>query len=317
MFMVEANEAVARLLAERQVPCLRRIHDEPDDLAMRSLRKFLGALGCDLPTRYDRGALQALLKRVSGKGEEYAVNLAVLRSMQRAEYSPLRIGHYALASENYCHFTSPIRRYPDLTMHRLVDDYLRGAFDDKRGLDQVPSEDEQISLGNHCSANERRAEAAERELRLVLVLRLLERHLGERFDGIVTGVSNVGLFVQLDHFLVDGLLRFSALADDWWEVDPSHGVVIGERSGHRIKIGDRLKVVVGYIHIPNRQLELGLAEPMKAAGSSLRAGHKRSARHPVRRKPSTKTTPATPRGRRGRNVKRRMTGPGSRTRRKR
>jgi ribonuclease R len=237
MFMVEANEAVARLLASHKVPHLRRIHDEPRHLATGGLRRFLAILGHELPANADRFAIQALLDKVRGKSEAFAVHLAVLRSMQQAEYAPTLVGHYALASEHYCHFTSPIRRYPDLAIHRLIDLYLRDAFRKPNGVQQVPGEEELAELGSLCSANEQRAEAAERELKLVLVLRLLEKRLGDEFGGVVTGVANVGVFVQLERYLLEGLLRFEHLLDDWWEVDPTHGCVVGQRSGYRITVG--------------------------------------------------------------------------------
>ncbi len=259
MFMVEANEALARLFVEHNVPALRRVHDEPSETTGGNLRRLLRVLGYELPKVIDRGALQRLLDEVRGKPESFAVNLAVLRSMAQAEYSPLRIGHYALASKHYCHFTSPIRRYPDLTIHRLMDAYLAGEFATPAKKKALPSEEDLAELGNLCSANERRAEAAERELTLVLVLRLLEGHVGDTFDGVVTGVANMGVFVQLQRFLVDGLVRFSDISDDWWEVDPSRGAVVGQRSGQRITVGDRLAVTISRIDLPTRQLELMLA----------------------------------------------------------
>jgi ribonuclease R len=188
------------------------------------------------------------------------------------------VGHFALASESYCHFTSPIRRYPDLTVHRLLDAYLGGVFDTPKGLKKVPNTEELTVLGNECSTNERRAESAERELRLVLILRLLEAHVGEPFDGVVTGVANVGVFVQLDRFLVEGLLRFTGLPDDWWEVDTRLGSVIGERSGHRITIGDRLTVSIAKINVPARQIDLALERPLqkvKRKGGTRRSGDDR------------------------------------------
>ena len=261
MFMVEANEAVARLLSDIGVPYLRRIHDEPKDLSDGALQKFVRPLGHDLPKSPDRFALQALLDAVRGQPDAFAVHLAVLRSMHQAEYAPLAIGHYALASEHYCHFTSPIRRYPDLTIHRLVDRYIEGALTARHIPDDLPGEEELFELGGKCSANERRAESAERELRLVLILRLLESRIGDELEGIVTGVANVGVFVQLEPYLVDGLLRFDRLPDDWWEVDSTRGAVVGQRSGRRIRIGDKLRVAIARIHIPTRRLDLDLVEP--------------------------------------------------------
>ncbi len=261
MFMVEANEAVAGVLRSQDVPFLSRVHDEPKGLAEGTLQRFLRAFGHDLPARPDRFAIQKLLEKVHGTGECFTVHLAVLRSMQQAEYSPLHLGHYALASKHYCHFTSPIRRYPDLTIHRLVDSYLEGQFSRPAVAGEIPNEEELFTLGSQCSANERRSEAAGRELKLVLMLRWLERHLGDEFDGIVTGVANVGVFVQLEPFLIDGLLRFDQLPDDWWEVDAVRGAVVGERSGRRIRVGDRMRVVISKIHIPTRRLDIAPVAP--------------------------------------------------------
>jgi ribonuclease R len=294
MFMVEANEAVAGVLASYDIPYLRRIHDEPTGMAGGVLRRFLRILGKDLSTDADRFALQALLDRVKGKPESFAVNLAVLRSMQQAEYLPTRIGHYALASENYCHFTSPIRRYPDLSIHRLLDLHLAGALKKRTTRKQIPTEEQLEDLGGLCSANERRAEAAERELKLVLVLRLLEARLGDEFDGIVTGVANVGVFVQLERYLVEGLLPFDRLIDDWWELDPTHGAVIGQRSGRQITVGDRLRVVISKVHIPTRQLELALTQPVKV---SDRAKESKPHRKPKRTGRTTRRRTVKPRRR--------------------
>ena len=204
--------------------------------------------------------------------------------------------HYALASEHYCHFTSPIRRYPDLTIHRLFDAYLSGTLEESGTKTELPEQEELAALGTLLSTNERRAEAAERELKLVLILRLLERCVGDELDGIVTGVANVGVFVQLERYLVDGLLRFDDLPDDWWEVDVSHGCVIGQRSGRRITIGDRFKVAITRVHVPTRQMGLALARRLPGAeaprrGKSARAPltKKRTSRHQTRPKRRTPT----------------------------
>jgi len=265
MFMVEANEAVSRKLAEQGVPHLRRIHGEPRDLLGGSLQSFLLALGHKLREGAHRKALQSLLADVYGEDDAFAVNLAILRSMQRAEYAPTTIGHYALASEHYCHFTSPIRRYPDLTIHRLIDQYIAGRFENGQSGVDWPDEEALTELGKLCTEKEQRAEEAERELKLVLVLRLLLDKLGDEFEGIVTGVTNIGVFVQLDRYLVDGLLRFERLADDWWEVDSGSGRATAERSGHTIAVGDRLTVVISRISLPARKMDLALAQPLTGA----------------------------------------------------
>ena len=260
MFMVEANEVVAELFTRLGVPHLRRIHPEPPDDAQTKLMQFLRALGKPLPKRLDREATNKLLGSVAGKPESFAVNLAVLRSMAQAEYSPKMIGHYALASRHYAHFTSPIRRYADLTIHRLLDLHVRGKLKPQRGRPSIPSQQTLEDLGRRCSYTEREAEAAERELKKIKILRLLENRLGDVEDGIVTGVSNNGLFVQLRRYLIDGMLRFRDLPADWWDVDTAGGFAVARQRGIRLTIGDQLRVQIAAVNIPARELDLALRE---------------------------------------------------------
>jgi ribonuclease R len=276
MFMVEANEAVARLFAGSNIPCLRRIHPEPDEGAAEQLARFLAALGVKVPKNLDRFGLQTILARAKGSPASFAINLAVLRSLEQAEYSPKLIGHHALASEHYLHFTSPIRRYPDLTVHRLLDEWVKGGLRRPADRGHIPSVAELTRLGEHCSRNERRAEDAERELRMVKILQLLEQHVGDEMEGVVTGVTNFGLFVQLREYLVDGLLRFNELADDWWEVDTQRGCVVAERSGQRIGIGQVLKVTIVQVDVAARQLDLALAGTLDGSAGK---GKTKGARH--------------------------------------
>jgi ribonuclease R len=283
MFMVEANEAVARLLDHLDVPFLRRIHPEPTPEGGERLRHFVEVAGYRLPKNMDRKALQTLLATVRGKPESFAINLAVLKSLSRAEYSPENIGHYALASQHYCHFTSPIRRYADLTIHRLLDAYFTartsgGAAeaalsprDRHPTLENIPSYEDLVQLGQHISFTERRADDAERELRQVKVLELLKKHIGEEFTGVVTGITNFGIFVQIHDYLVDGLIRYEDLMDDWWDVDEKAGRVVGQRTGTRIAIGDVAKVIIVNVDEARRELNLAIRELIGKKGGGGKA----------------------------------------------
>ncbi len=258
MFMVEANEAVAELFSRLRVPHLRRIHPEPPPGSQAKLTRFLRIGGRKLPDTLDREAMLKLLASVRGKPESFTINLAVLRSMAQAEYSPASSGHFALASKHYSHFTSPIRRYPDLIIHRLLQMYLDGKLKTPRMRHGAPSEKTLAEIGRHCSYSERHAEAAEKELRMVKILRLLEHRLGDIEEGVVTGVTRIGLFVQLRRYLVEGLVRFGDLPDDWWDVDVNAGCVVARQRNIRIGIGDLLKVQIAHVNIAIRELDLAV-----------------------------------------------------------
>jgi len=255
MCMVEANEAVARNLDPLGVPFLRRVHPEADAHSTAQLSAFLAAAGVKFPKHPDRRALQALLDRVAGTPLSNAVNLAFLKTLKRAEYSPADVGHFALASRHYCHFTSPIRRYPDLHVHRLLDAHLRGRL-----ADAARPAGEVEALGRHCTATERRADEAEGDLRMLLVLTAIADRIraGEAIepeDGVITGVASFGMFVQSSHWLIEGVLRLDALPHDWWEADPARGVVVGARSRERFRLGDRVTVTPARVDLPARRLE--------------------------------------------------------------
>lgn len=272
MFMVEANEAVARLLDSMDVPFLRRTHPEPELNDSERLRAFVQVSGFKLPKALDRHALQALLAAVRGKPESYAINLAVLKSLTRAEYSPEVIGHYALASEHYCHFTSPIRRYADLTIHRLLDRYFEardrmpgkarkgGRREARVALGDVPTHEDLVEVGRHISFTERRADDAEKELRQIKLLELLGRHIGDEYTGVVTSITNFGIFIQIQQYLIEGLIRYENLLDDWWDVDERAGIIRGQRTGQRIGIGDVCKVYIVRVDSARRELDLAILE---------------------------------------------------------
>ena len=248
-FMLAANEAVASLLSERDYPFLRRVHPDPEPHKLAVFAEFARSLGVTLDQPQDRFELQRILKDTTGRPEEYAVHYGLLRSLKQARYTPEAEGHYALASSDYCHFTSPIRRYPDLQVHRQLMAYLDGKK-------PKSNHDELIVLGRHCTQTERRAEAAERELiRLKLLLYLVE-HVGKTFHAIIVGVEDFGLFCRLCELPVEGLIHVTSLADDYYYLEPETHTLIGRRSGRRHRLGDREVVRVAHVDVDRRQLDL-------------------------------------------------------------
>jgi ribonuclease R len=250
-FMLAANEAVAARLEKAGVPFLRRVHQAPSDLKVSALDEFVTALGFETEGLASRFELQKLLNNVAGQPEQYAVNYAVLRSLQRAEYSPEDEGHYALASDCYCHFTSPIRRYPDLTIHRLV-----AALAEKR----EPKADftELVVQGQHCSDRERRAESAERELVKAKLLLYMESRVGEELDAVITGVEPFGLFAQGVEIPAEGFIHVASLEDDNYQYEKATHSLTGRRSGNQFRLGDRVRVKVARIDLDRRELDFRL-----------------------------------------------------------
>ncbi len=272
-FMLSANEAIAEMIQKAGYHFLRRVHASPDPRKLLALTEFAKQLGFETESLESRFELQRLLKAVQGRPEQHAVNFAVLRSLQRAAYSPEVEGHYALASDTYCHFTSPIRRYPDLTIHRLLDAILKGkkAVNDFAGL---------VVLGEHCSDRERRAEAAERELTKLKLLHYLEDRIGEEMDGIVTGVEEFGLFVQGVQLPAEGLVHVTTLADDYYQFERRSHTLTGRRAGNAFRLGDLVRVEVARVDIDRRELDFRIVErkrrtPLSKATAPSRDGRGR------------------------------------------
>ena len=279
MFMVEANEAVARLFASMEVPLLRRIHPPPSFKDLEELRAFARTVGFRLSDEPERADLLALLEHTRGSDAARAVHFAVLKTLAKATYAPALIGHYALASEHYAHFTSPIRRYPDLTVHRSLEAWLelsdngrsppggRKRRDARQTLEsdpRCPGESVLADIGRHCSETEVNAESAERDLRTFLVLQFLkDTHMGDELEGVVTGLAPQGVWVSVARFLVDGLVRFSALPSsrdrpDRWAVNERTGRLVSVRSGASIGLGDRVKVGILAIDLASRTMDLSI-----------------------------------------------------------
>ncbi|RKY12886.1 MAG: ribonuclease R [Planctomycetota bacterium] len=261
MFMVEANEAVAGLLDRFEVAFMRRIHPEPNAITTKNLERFVRVCGLKIPRQLDRAAIGDLLAAVKDTPLAHAVNLYVLRSMQKAEYSPLHIGHFALASTHYCHFTSPIRRYADLLVHRLIDCYIKGKLN-KIGPDEVLSEGELIEIGKHISFTELQAAKAEKELKTVLILQMLSERVGEDMAVVVSGLTNFGVFVQCTTFGIEGMIEPGDLGLDEWKYDERAQAVVGKWSGESVHLGQPMKVRIAAVNIPARQLFLAPAEPL-------------------------------------------------------
>jgi ribonuclease R len=255
-FMLAANEAVAQKLSDAGLLFLRRVHGNPDPRKQKVLTEFVRELGFDVENLENRFELQKLLETVKGDPREYAVNYAVLRSMQRAVYSPEDDGHFALASDTYCHFTSPIRRYPDLTIHRLVDEL-------NRGKKPVQKMNDLFIVGDHCSEREQRAADAERELKKVKLLHFLEDKIGMELDGVITGVENFGLFVTGTELPAEGFIHISGLTDDYYRYDRAGHVIAGHRSGNSYRLGDRVRVAVASVNVDTRSLDFRLMARIK------------------------------------------------------
>lgn len=278
-FMLAANIAVATELTDRELIFLRRTHGNPDPIKLQAFGEFAESLGLRIRNVASRFEMQNLLNESRGKPFEQAVSYALLRSFKQAEYSAAEEGHYALAVENYCHFTSPIRRYPDLTIHRLVDAIVKKRKK-KIGLGEV----ETIKLGTHCSDTERRAAGAERELTKIKLLMLLETKRDEIFDAIITGVQKFGIFCRGVELPVDGFVPASSLVKrDILDFDRTTYTITARRSGKVFRLGDPVRVRIAMVDPDERTLHWELIDGPSAERSPQRGSRGGSGKQPSRR----------------------------------
>jgi ribonuclease R len=271
--MLAANEAAAHRLDVHKIAFLRRVHPAPEPNKLRAFAEFAKILGYKIKNETDRFALQRVLDQSVDKPEAHAVHYALLRSLKQATYSPQKDDHYALASENYCHFTSPIRRYPDLVVHRLFDQLL------KRGK-AGSSFDELMVLGEHCSKMERRAEVAERELTKHKLLVFMTGRLGAEMNAIISGVAEYGFYAQAEDFPVEGLVHISTLPGDYYFFDePSHSL-IGQRTKRQFRLGDKLRVTVVRVDLAKRQMDLRVVAPQSKEAPAVEKPRPKKKRGP-------------------------------------
>ncbi len=290
-FMVAANEAVALELVSRKVPALFRIHAAPTPARVEELRELLATFGLSLRGDAENlhpSALQEVLKAVDGRPEEHFVSSVVLRTLQRALYDPECLGHYALASPFYCHFTSPIRRYPDLVVHRRLKALLHGRAEREAERSRLP---ERLPvMAEHTSQTERRAEQSERDLLQWKKVRFLADRAGETFPGRITGVQPFGLFVQLDGYYVDGLVPIRTMGDDFYRYEPEAHRLLGENKGRIFRLADPVEVVLVGASPRHRGLDftlVGMPEP------AVREERPRSSKPPQPRASSPRSSQKT------------------------
>ena len=261
-FMLIANETVAEDFFWQQVPFVYRTHDNPDSEKIHKLATFINNFGYSIHIGQDEvhpKELQKLLQKIEGSTEEPLISRLTLRSMKQAKYSTISSGHFGLATNYYCHFTSPIRRYPDLQIHRIIKECLRGKMNDKRisHYDKILPE-----VAKHASDMERRADEAERETEKMKKVEYMSAHIGEEFEGVISGVTAWGFYVELPD-TIEGLVHVTSLKDDYYDYSESTYELVGQITNRRYKLGQKVRVVVTATDALLRTIDFELADETK------------------------------------------------------
>ena len=257
-FMLVCNETVAEHMFWSHLPFVYRIHEDPDEEKLEKFREFIYNLGYIVKWNGEVKPrnLQEILEKVMGKKEETVVSTLLLRSMMRAKYSPECVGHFGLAAKYYCHFTSPIRRYPDLQIHRIIKEFINGKIDDDRSKKLTALVD---YAARQSSETENIATEAEREVDDLKKAEYMLDRIGEEFEGIVSSVTSFGMFVELPN-TIEGLIHITALDDDYYIYDENHLCLMGERTKKIYRLGDFVKVRCSKVDIPNREIYFDMVE---------------------------------------------------------
>jgi ribonuclease R len=297
--MLLANETVATHLVVHDVPALHRVHEPPDAKKVADFETFITTLGYSLAARDQRVTpkdFQKLIGRMRGTPEERPISALMLRTMQKAKYDAASLGHFGLAAEHYTHFTSPIRRYPDLVVHRMLRESRHTTMSVARRDELI---DELPEIARHTSEMERRADDAERELLQWKKVRFMADKVGDEFDGYVTGVAPFGLFIELVDHYVEGLVHISSMADDYYRFIEQLHVLKGENTKKTYRLGDRVRVQVVRIDLERRQIDLGLADILE----TVRRDERARGPHRTKVRPQKEQRKATRPGRRERLAK--------------
>jgi ribonuclease R len=280
--MLAANVAAARFLLRKKQPALYRIHEGPADEKLTDLRDFLGELGLRLPggKKPKASDYAILLEQIKQRPDRHLIQTVLLRSLSQALYSSDNVGHFGLSYQAYTHFTSPIRRYPDLVVHRAIKHAInQGSADD---FDYTKAELQ--ALGEHCSSTERKADEATRDALDWLKCEYMQDKVGETFNGIITSVNSFGVFVELDEIYVDGLVHISALHNDYYHYDPVGHRLTGERTGMVLRLGDPLTIVVTNVNLDDRKIDFVPANGVERTTSKKRKSRRTKNSAPGRSK---------------------------------
>jgi ribonuclease R len=259
--MIAANVQAAMFLSKRKIPALYRAHETPPAEKYEDLQQFLREFKLRMPPIEDvmPGDFSDVLRLVKDRPERELIQSVLLRAQSLAAYQPDNRGHFGLALEAYAHFTSPIRRYPDLLVHRAIRHALQGG----KPSSYHYSDATMATMAVHCSQRERRAEEAERDVDERFRCAWMAKHVGEEFDGVVTGVTSFGLFVELDESKVSGLVHISQLSNDYYHFDPIRHLLKGERTGLQFRLGDHVRVQVLRASLEDRKIDFRMVQPGK------------------------------------------------------